>query len=397
MDGVPPQGRTDKGNRFSAAINDVPEPSGNWPVPALLFSSSRRSSASTSGRHSRPLVSCRIENGVIFGLDSTDNVLWRFAFPEWDSVWYGHSHPSLPSWYFVLDDSQSPGSVKVVVLLVDRNHHSQVAGLDGNGKKRWEVPLSVQLSWNGQSLPSTFGPALAGIVQASGELRFFTVAVNEPRFPSRLVILDPQTGEITGEYCHPGWFKSYSAHDFDNDGSDELVFGGVNNPGSGFGHPCVVMFDLPGTNEPSGSRDFFGRPAIAVKNYLLLPRSRLADAFRYMAIVYNLRLTNQSEIVAGVISGLPDGSFSDFYTLKPDFSLLRLLIGDSHLTLFQRLQTSAESVSPASFASDRARLGTLLRFSKAPNGNDPGLENLFANAPLCGSGQMPCREFALKH
>jgi hypothetical protein len=157
------------------------------------------------------------------------------------------------------------------------------------------------------------------------------------------------------------------------------------------------MLDVTDAPNPADNRDFFGRRSVPLKGYVLFPRSLLADLWGEMSAIFNLRLTKQGEIIADVVSGNGDKTFSDFYMLNGNLDFSRLLVGDQHLTRYTQLAASDPSNHRVSIGNDRKQLARVLRFRKAPNGNDPALEKLFVDAPLCGSGQMPCQEVIQAH
>jgi len=226
-----------------------------------------------------------LESGAVLGLDRERNVLWRYPVPNLDLDFYQADVPAAKKWYFILPGGLDDRGGQVVMIVNNIGMHPHLVGLDFERRRLWEVELSVALDWDGVALTTTYEPRLAGLVRSASRSLVFVAVVNIPRFSSRVIVVDPANGDIIGDYCHPGHFTTYIASDFDGDGRDELLLGGLNNPGPGPGFPAVVLLGMPSKARPAASRDIFGRPSMTPLTYLLLPRPAIKDRLGLQSLV----------------------------------------------------------------------------------------------------------------
>ncbi len=118
----------------------------------------------------------------------------------------------------------------------------------------------------------------------------FIVAVlaHQPHFPSLVLIIDPTSGQLIGDYLHPGRIEALYLTDLNLNGRDELLLGGINNPGQGPGRPSLAIFELPfvQATEPDA---IFGRLQLRETQYFLFPRNDLFDLSMSVPAVKGIR------------------------------------------------------------------------------------------------------------
>ncbi len=339
---------------------------------------------------SAPVV-LALESGAVLGLDRERKVLWRYSVPDLNLGFYRTGVPASTSWYFVLggDSDDTPG--RIVMILTDIGMHSHLVGLDFEGHLRWATELSVALDWDGVGLSNTYSPRLSGLLRSGTRTRVFVSVVNIPRFASRVMVVDPEDGTVVGDYCHPGHFTTYLASDFDGDGSDELLLGGINNPGPGPGYPAVVLLDVPFMAPPPRSRDIFGRPSMTTLSYLLFPRPAVKDRLGFQSLVTSVWSTSDDAVIVNV-GGTHGYGFGVFYTFDRGLNLLAVQPDDEFRRSYHQHFLAGSLSEP--FAPEMLeQLGHIVKFSESPNANDPRIAELFLNAPPCRSSPEPCSQF----
>ncbi|WP_103665895.1 hypothetical protein [Gracilimonas amylolytica] len=98
-------------------------------------------------------------------------------------------------------------------------------------KAIWEKELSSEFSFKEQPeiLDGTMVPLEMVSINVNGENRIYLHASATLFFPNMIYTLNAATGEMLDEYLHTGRILDMAAVDLDEDGTEELVYTGVNN------------------------------------------------------------------------------------------------------------------------------------------------------------------------
>jgi hypothetical protein len=177
------------------------------------------------------------------------------------------------------------------------------------------------------------------------------------------------------EYWHPGAIYYCVLADIDGDGEEEAVFAAINNPGQGIGHAAVGVLKLPFSRapKPSAANDAFppvtGGGELA---YVLLPTPDVNEALSLLPIVSGLRVDRGRVFVE---TPLPETGGIVYYL---DFKLrvIEHRFSDGFAALHERLFVQHlldHHLSPR----EANALGTAIAFPWAPDGNSPGLKQLW--------------------
>jgi len=210
----------------------------------------------------------------------------------------------------------------------------------------------------------------------------FTVAVQRGRFPSQVLLIEHDQGTIVDEYYHPGYLRKCLFKDFDEDGKNEVLLAGINNPGAGIGHAVAVMLDLPFST--SVHTDFFGNPGPREIAYLVFPRTRVGTLYRFKPGVPLIGLDKQHiylETGQGQIGNL-------HYTLDRQLRLVDFRASDTFQTTNREAELAGvEGIDLPPYE----ELVRILKTEGAPNGNSPEIEELLESAPDCSeTDELPC-------
>jgi hypothetical protein len=200
-------------------------------------------------------------------------------------------------------------------------------------------------------------------------------------FPTQVVLLDAETGELVSEYFHPGTFSWCLLLDIDMDGNDEVILGGVNNPGDGMGHAALAAFkvpfslggqaSLPTTPEAARFREFTGGGEY---RYFLFPRTDVSLRLEGLPNISELSLLGSNRIL--VKSASWDGCYLTYYL---DFSFN--VVGEVQLSdIFRQEHAKLRREGRLDHdlgAEEIERWQNIQSFPSAPNGNSPDVKRLF--------------------
>jgi hypothetical protein len=261
------------------------------------------------------VATCSMEGQVVKALDATDGVVWLWAYEEMTEV-DSEEWPDGPG--CIVQDVNSDGRAEVLFLYLGNDRYKSDARLicntPGENRSRWEHPLGRRLEKDGRVFSAAYIGRLVRPVEIHGSLHLIVVTRHSPSYPSEVVLLNAWSGAVVDRYSHPGHLEVIALGDLDLDGTNELLVGGINNPGPGPGRPVLIVLDLPFTGEHGRSRrseDFFGNPGPQELAYLSLPRSDADEAAGLPAEVREVGISDEGVVTAVVVS--PNGRLT--YTL----------------------------------------------------------------------------------
>jgi len=119
-----------------------------------------------------------------------------------------------------------------------------------DGRKRWERGLGAEKQFLGRKFSDSYSLWLMRRLNTPQGPRVLTVANHHIWFPAQVALLEPRTGQMTSEYWHPGSLRRCVLHELDQDGWEEILLAGINNPGAGLGHAALAVLKVP--FQPSG-------------------------------------------------------------------------------------------------------------------------------------------------
>ena len=280
------------------------------------------------------VATCSMEGQNVKALDATNRVVWLWPYEEMAEVDNGEwpDHPEC-----IVQDVNADGRSEVLFLYLGNDRYKNDARLICNtpGQKRslWEHPLGRRLEKDGREFSAAYIGRLVRPVEIHGTLHLIVVTRHSPSYPSEVVLLNARSGALVDRYSHPGHLEAIALGDLDLDGTNELLVGGINNPGPGPGRPVLILLDLPFTDEHGRSRrseDFFGNPGPQELLYLSLPRSDTDEVTGLPAEVREVGISDEGVVTAVVTS--PNGRLT--YTLDlSDMRHPRITSATAHTSL----------------------------------------------------------------
>jgi len=320
------------------------------------------------------VVACSVDGEVVKALDATSGEVWLWTFEEMDPI---DSTEHARQATCVVQDVDADGKPEVLLLYRGKDRYKNDARLKcltpGEKHSRWEHPLGRRLEKDERLFSDAYIGRSVMPVEIGGVLHLILVTRHSPSYPAEVILLDARSGVLVDRYSHPGHLETIALGDLDRDGDDELLLGGINNPGPGPGLPVLVALDLPFAGEHGRSRqprDFFGNPGPQEWLYLSLPRSDADEVTGVPADVREVGISGEGVVTAVVSS--PNGLVT--YTL--DLSEVRapritsatahtsFLLGHDALTDAGRLDHYLPTELPQ-------RYFELTAFDSAPDGNAP--------------------------
>lgn len=209
-----------------------------------------------------------------------------------------------------------------------------------DGKPLWPHPLLLgrPVQWGNRQFNvnhDTERPPLSFRYQGEAYLAVF--GCHSTWFPSFVYAVRASDGEIVGEYWHPGRFTGVLLTDLDQDGNEEFILTGVNNPGPGAGHAFVsrlAVADL--LTSRFDPEDPFGFQSSAIGDYLLFDNSDVAQARAIRNTTFNLLLLEPGEVRFGI---QPGGFFG---SVVPAFESIRFESSDEARRLHRELEITGQ-------------------------------------------------------
>ncbi|GAB4230887.1 MAG: hypothetical protein Kow00109_02820 [Acidobacteriota bacterium] len=271
----------------------------------------------------------------------------------------------------VFADLEDDGNLEILVRIGFQGEKSdELRCYEADGKLRWSFRNRRTLEFGRRSFMNNSGILFFGAPLQGEDGRHYVLVVLSDRFyfPCGVLLLDPHDGRVRAEYWHPGWFfiGACVLYDWDEDGWEELLLGGVNNPGPGPGRPALAVLDVPFPPSDPRTPNLFGLPGGQEKFYVLFGRTDVWDALRFRVDVVTLRPTTSDEFW---IEFKMDAAT---YRIRTDrhFQPIEAIPPQS----FQVLHRNLESEGPLDHELTAEEVREALRplyFRCAPNANDP--------------------------
>ncbi len=331
-------------------------------VTSLLFISSR---GAAPNRYS-------YEDHSFRAFDQNGRVLWTRQFPKVDFSCI--PLPYKPTRFEVTDiDGDNRNEILFNYLPESAIEPGQLICLDDQGRDRWTFRYGGRPSTNAAGAECCYRGFSIRSFDIGGVRYVVAVSCHTTGPISQVALLDPVSGRLLHEYRHPGWLTCTAAADVDNDSGPELLLGGVNNPGPGYGFPALLAVDVPfvseRTSRPKGH--FSELTGDAEIDYLLLPRPE--DAVFGAWIVTELAVGTNDSILA-VISA---GQLSLHAYLTPHFEVVKMVATDVFVANHHFFFLKGLLDHP--FEQSELNCWPARRFDRVPDGNSSEVRKLMAS------------------
>lgn len=177
---------------------------------------------------SEPFIARSIHDYEFAVYDEEDNLLWSKTFQtSFNAMSWGEGFP------WVLKDIDEDGSVEV---LFAHNSTAPQPGPDDGlycysaaGNLLWRFTPGRSISIDGFDYDDAFKVRdFATGTDGRGKTFVVVAGTHRPYAPTQITILAAESNPI-GEYWNYGYVLDLLTADFDGDGVDEIVLGGVNN------------------------------------------------------------------------------------------------------------------------------------------------------------------------
>jgi hypothetical protein len=325
------------------------------------------------------VAAVELRGTLLIALDAKGATLWSLDYPDLDVA----SYPFVRDWPQA-EDLDFDGTKEI--LFSYRRKTSALPGdskmicLNSDGSVRWQFTYGRRKRWGTRELAPLYAGAGFTVIKEGKKACVMTLAKHEPYFPAQVAFLDPKDGKPFWEYWHPGHLSQILRCDLDGDSVEEILLGGMNNPGPGLGYPALVVLKSPFRSivpppESWSSTDSWGGNEFA---YLLFPRTDISEVLGIISEVQWLRArTDGVTVGAGMApqAGLCAGSV---YMLNFGLGIESLRELDCFRTTHDYLHREGKLNHPFS-AADLESQRHVLRFRTAPDGNSPEIARMWAD------------------
>jgi hypothetical protein len=313
-----------------------------------------------------PVSDFRVDGKNLIVVNAKGQELWRHTFGvSLNDVYYGNRKVRL-SWLGDITGDGRPELLFVVSPVNVRDVGTQLLCFGTHGEIKWQFgPGRPVMNGRGDRLlPPYLTDSLQVFVDRRPErTRIAVSSLHHLDPPDQVAFLDAN-GHVVGEYWHPGYLEYSSSADLDNDGTKELLLGGVNN---GNHQATVVVLDplqIQGLMTPKEMLDhrfeLLGMPAAKEKAVVFFPRSCISRGQSYTR-VQSLWVT-PDRVIAVVAEGEADNSPGFIYQL--DYGLHVRSVESAGLgtvRAHQALEARGEVDHPFSEECARLKAGVVVR------------------------------------
>jgi hypothetical protein len=311
-----------------------------------------------------------LEGSKLTVRDARQRICWERQFP----LFHSNFEPEVRD-KVLIADIDGDGRQEVLFNYFPRdltNSRGSLMCFEASGRLRWEFRYGSPKTFAGRHFEPTYKGNLIRPVRIGGRPYLLTVANHYIWYPSQIALLDPVSGRLVEEYWHPGAIYHCVLHDLDADGQEEVVFGGLNNPGTGLGRAAAGVLKLPFSKAPHRSPSLGeSLPQLTgggELSYVLFPTPDVSQVLGVLPEVWALRVDGNRVLVE---VRMPEFGAIVYY-LNFDLSVQEYRFSDNFIPLHERLYRQHLLDHPLG-SGERAMLGRAIPFSAAPDGNSPDL------------------------
>lgn len=321
-------------------------------------------------------VTAKLDGVRLTVLDAAGRTCFTRDIPEFIDG-EGTGNPATQDDWIIedVDGDRTPEVLVNVPATVHGNTTGRLVRFDHLGRQTWEFRYGKDRSWEGREFSPKYRGRLIGSITARGTRYVIGVAWHSRWFPTQVVLLDARTGVLIDEYWHPGAVYEALPIDMDGDGEQELLLGGLSNPGLGLGHAGLAALAVPFSKAPAksgGMAAFSGGRELA---YVAVPRSDVCTAEGVHPFVTLLAADGDHQVLMRTLCG--DVSFH--YTFDRTLHLVDTQFTDNLPAHHMQLERRG-LLSHALDEEERACLRQVAHFPTVVNGNAP---ELFARWSRC--------------
>ncbi|MFB3906106.1 MAG: helix-turn-helix transcriptional regulator [Acidobacteriota bacterium] len=305
------------------------------------------------------------EGNVLKAVDKDGSVVWEQSFPSLNETAY-----SQVSDVSLVVDLDGDGDRELLFNLVPARAEGTAGRLlcyESDGRLRWEFSYGRQRLIAGRSIDRNYVGLFFKIVRVGARQFILTSANHQLWFPSQVALIDPVKGKLIDEYWHPGGFFRLLVQDLDADGADEVLLGGLNNPGQGVGHAALAVLKIPfsGAARKPGAElsPFFELTQGKESNYILFPRLDVSAMEGKLPLISEMSIADRKILVR-----ITSGEIHSFYYLDFNLNLVEARFTDNLVPLHDRLKSLGvldHQMTEEEIASYRR----IEAFPTAPDGN----------------------------
>lgn len=326
------------------------------------------------------------ERQVLIVTDEHGRELWRHRFP----FLLDPNAEKVAEAMFWSGDFDNDGDSEVVYVAHPIDYRAETATLNFfsvDGKLKWTYTPGRTVRSSSEVFEGAFYFDWIKPVTIAGRKYIAAGASHNLWYPNQIVVLTG-SGEVRGEYWHSGRLTRVAVADLDNNGTDELYLGGVNN-GTKSAELVVLDADrLSGASrEPNSDYQLLGFAPGHERARILFPRSCVNHLTEPYNAVMELSV-NPRTITLGLWERFQPEAAGNFYELKHDLSLKTMTPGSGFLGLHRRMETEGQ-LSHAWTESERDQMEKLVYLgpSNAPTEQQARLTARYKTAKSGKAGQ----------
>lgn len=310
--------------------------------------------------------------------DGEGSRLWEYELPE--VVLLERYQFEAPLDTHLIADIDDDGATEVLFNFrtpVGSLAPSKLYCFSEKGELRWELGLGREREFDGRQFSGAYAGHFVRLVRdKAGRPYILTVAQHIYWYPSQVALLDPANGQLVEEYWHPGGISHILLRDLDKDGTEEVVLGGINNPGDGMGRPSLmslkIPFSLSTRKTDSPYAEFTGGTE---QHYILFPRPDTSFVGGTLLLFSEL-LPIDSEVFLAKLR-ITAGMGSLLYFFDNGFQLEEFGVSDNLTSVHDEFWLR-RLLDHRFDQAEKDCLARLVRFPTAPDGNDPDLDQLWS-------------------
>jgi len=180
--------------------------------------------------------------------------------------------------FYELSDLDGNGNKEIIIVTMNEGDQPNfLYVLNSNGDKLWDYDFSkIKNIYNGSSNRFIAWDLIVKDLWNNGTKNILVSLRNSPYYATDLVLFD-KSGQILGNYWHPGNIYDIEVIDIDKDGINEIICGGVNNDWNSYNSYYVPVISVlnPARMDGQATPWLGDYPPASEKQYIVLPKSQI--------------------------------------------------------------------------------------------------------------------------